>query len=107
MLYDCYSLTNLDVSIFDIQDINYTFRYYKLNLSNFNVQNATNMSGMFNDCDRLTNLNLSNLILKMLLIRVINFIMVKINNKRINKGNTLIYFLVYEAIENGNQMRII
>ena len=32
----------------------------KLNLSNFNTQNVTNMIGMFQNCNSLTNLNLSN-----------------------------------------------
>ena len=41
MFYNCNSLTNL-------------------NLSNFNTQNVTNMSGMFSNCKSLTNLNLSN-----------------------------------------------
>ena len=31
-----------------------------LNLSNFNTQNVTNMSFMFSECDSLTNINLSN-----------------------------------------------
>ena len=31
-----------------------------LNLSNFNTQNVTNMSGMFECCTSLTNLNISN-----------------------------------------------
>ena len=31
-----------------------------LDLSNFNTQNVTNMSSMFRDCNSLTNLNLSN-----------------------------------------------
>ena len=31
-----------------------------LNLSNFNTQNVTNMFCMFNGCSSLTNLNLSN-----------------------------------------------
>ena len=41
MFSDCESLTNL-------------------NLSNFNTQNVKNMNGMFSDCESLTNLNLSN-----------------------------------------------
>ena len=39
--FDCKSLTNL-------------------NLSNFNIQNVTFMSDMFNGCNSLINLNLSN-----------------------------------------------
>ena len=41
MFYNCNSLTNLD-------------------LSNFNTQNVTNMSRMFGSCKSLTNLDLSN-----------------------------------------------
>ena len=41
MFFDCKSITNL-------------------NLSNFNTQNVINMSWMFGNCDSLTNLNLSN-----------------------------------------------
>ena len=40
MFLDCNSLTNID-------------------LSNFNTQNVTNMSGMFWNCSSLTNLDLS------------------------------------------------
>ena len=32
----------------------------RINLSNFNTQNVTNMSHMFSGCSNLTNLNLSN-----------------------------------------------
>ena len=31
-----------------------------INLSNFNTQNVTNMSGIFSECSSLTNINLSN-----------------------------------------------
>jgi surface protein len=41
MFYECSSLTNI-------------------NLSNFNTQNVTNMSWMFGGCSSLTNINLSN-----------------------------------------------
>ena len=43
MFFFCNSLTNL-------------------NLSNFNTQNVTNMMSMFGRCESLTNLNLSNFI---------------------------------------------
>ena len=35
-------------------------RFIKLDLSNLNTKNITNMSWMFNKCKSLTNLNLSN-----------------------------------------------
>ena len=41
MLFKCNSLTNIK-------------------LYNFNIQNITNMSGMFSLCNSLTNINLSN-----------------------------------------------
>ena len=41
MFFECSSLTNID-------------------LSSFNTQNVKNMSNMFYDCDSLTNINLSN-----------------------------------------------
>ena len=41
MFFDCSSLTNI-------------------NLSNFNTQNVKDMSGMFFDCSSLTDINLSN-----------------------------------------------
>ena len=41
MFYECNSLTNID-------------------LSNFNTQNVTNMSYMFYECSSLTNIDLSN-----------------------------------------------
>ena len=39
-----------------------------INISNFNTENVTNMEGMFCGCEYLTNLNLSILIHKILLI---------------------------------------
>ena len=42
MFYGCSSLTNID-------------------LSNFNTQNVTNMSYMFSECEALTNIDVSNL----------------------------------------------
>ena len=49
MFYNCEALTNLI-------------------LSNFNTQNVTNMSSIFDNCKSLTNLNLSNFNTQMLLI---------------------------------------
>ena len=49
MFYGCDSLTNI-------------------NLSNFNTQNVTDMSFMFSGCNSLTNINLSNFNTQMLLI---------------------------------------
>ena len=67
MFYFCSSLTNLDLSNFNTQNvINMESMFYNctsltnLNLSNFNTQNVTNMGNMFNDCCSLINLNLSN-----------------------------------------------
>ena len=63
----CSSLTNLNLSNFNTQNvINMNFMFCNcssltnLNLSNFNTQNSINMGGMFCDCSSLTNLNLSN-----------------------------------------------
>ena len=67
MFYDCYYLTNLNLSNFNTQNItNMSYMFYNcyslknLNLPNFNTQNVTNMSRMFNNCKSLTNLDLSN-----------------------------------------------
>ena len=40
--------------------INYCSSLTNIDLSNFNTQNATDMSHMFGDCSSLTNINLSN-----------------------------------------------
>ena len=67
MFSDCKSLTNLNLSNFNTQNvINMNHMFFSceslsnLNLSNFNTQKVTNMSGMFNGCSSLTYLNLSN-----------------------------------------------
>ena len=60
MFYGCKSLTNLNLSNFNTQNVNNMecmFSYCKslnnLNLSNFNTQNITNMAGMFWGCESL------------------------------------------------------
>ena len=60
MSSNCSSLTNLDLSNFDTQNVinmNEMFSncssLTNLDLSNFNTQNATNMNGMFCDCSSL------------------------------------------------------
>ena len=67
MFSGCDSLTNLNLSNFNTQNvINMRYMFYycnsltNLNLSNFNTQNVTNMNYMFYNCNSLTNLNLSN-----------------------------------------------
>jgi len=64
---DCESLTNINLSNFNTQnvtDMSYMFYYCKsltnINLSNFNTKNVTNMYSMFSDFESLTNINLSN-----------------------------------------------
>ena len=61
------SLTNIDLSNFNTQNVNnmsYMFsRCYSLtniDLSNFNTQNVTNMNYMFYYCELLENINISN-----------------------------------------------
>ena len=63
----CESLTNLDLSNFNTQDVTNMTNMFancnsltNLNLSNFNTQNVTNMNDMFSCCNSLTNLDLSN-----------------------------------------------
>ena len=65
----CNSLTNLNFSNFDTQNVNNMRNMFdgcnsliNLNLSNFDTQNVTNMRNMFDGCNSLTNLNLSNFI---------------------------------------------
>ena len=67
LFYNCSSLTNLDLSNFNTQNVTkIQCMFYgcssltNLNSSNFNTQNVTNMNGMFYGCSSLTNLNLSN-----------------------------------------------
>ena len=67
MFWNCRSLTNLNLSNFNTQNVtnmsnmfNWCESLKNLNLSNFNNQNVTNMSCMFCNCKSLTNLNLSN-----------------------------------------------
>jgi len=60
MFYDCFSLTNINLSNFNTQNVtNMSFMFYNcislrnINLSNFNTQNVTNMSCMFKYCKSL------------------------------------------------------
>ena len=63
----CSSLTNINLSNFNTQDVNNMgFMFCKcssltnINLSNFNTQNVIHMSWMFSGCSSLKNLNLEN-----------------------------------------------
>ena len=67
MFYGSNSLTNLNLSNFNTQNVNNMSGMFEcctsltnLNLSNFNTQNVTNMSGigMFNGCKSLNKKNL-------------------------------------------------
>ena len=66
MFYECNSLTNINLSNFNTENVtNMRSMFYgcksltNINLSNFNTQNVTNMSDMFFECKSLTNINLS------------------------------------------------
>ena len=67
MFFECNSLTNINLSNFNTQDVTnmaYMFNgcssLTNINTSNFNTQQVTNMEYMFNGCSSLTKLNLSN-----------------------------------------------
>ena len=67
MFYDCYTLTQLDLSNFDtssVTEMNGMFSCCKaltqLDLSNFDTSKVTNMSYMFEYCTKLIQLDLSN-----------------------------------------------
>jgi len=67
LFYNCTSLTNINLSNFNTQNVtnmkcmfNGCSSLTNINLSNFNTQNVTNMDSMFCDCTSLTNINLSN-----------------------------------------------
>ena len=56
MFYQCSSLTSLNLSNFNTNNVNNRYAMFSecssltsLNLSNFNTNNVTNMSGMFDD----------------------------------------------------------
>ena len=60
MFFCCESLTNLNLSNFNTQNVTnmkymfyYCFLLTNLNLSNFNTQNVTNIQGMFYYCKSL------------------------------------------------------
>ena len=66
MFYNCKSLTNLDFSNFNTEDIiNMEYMFFQcksltnINFSNFNTENITNMEYMFYKCKSLSDLNLS------------------------------------------------
>ena len=67
MFYECSSLTSLNLSNFNTNNVTNMSNMFSdcssltsLNLSNFNTNNVTNMSYMFSNCSSLTSLNLSN-----------------------------------------------
>ena len=60
MFYECSSLTNINLSNFNTNNVtNMSWMFYgcssltNINLSNFNTQNVTYMSFMFNGCESL------------------------------------------------------
>jgi len=66
MFCQCNSLTNINLSNFNTQNvINMSYMFYRceslanINLSNFNTQNVNDIYGMFWGCESLTNINLS------------------------------------------------
>ena len=67
MFSDCFSLTELDLSnwnIMNVKDLSYIFHYCwsltNLEISNWNTSNVAKMQGMFTGCSKLSNLNVSN-----------------------------------------------
>ena len=66
MFYNCYFLTNMDVSHFDtsqVTDMDWMFNdcwnLTNLDVSHFDTSKVTDMSGMFAECQNLTNLDVS------------------------------------------------
>ena len=67
MFYLCNSLTYIDLSNFNTQNVTNMhsmlcgcWSLTNINLTNFNTQNVTNMAQMFDGCCSLTSLDLSN-----------------------------------------------
>ena len=65
MFYECNSLTTIDLSNFNTQNVTNMHSMFcecnsltTIDLSNFSTQNVTNMSCMFSDCSSLTNTNI-------------------------------------------------
>ena len=65
MFSDCSSLTNINLSNFNTQNVTNMSCMFSncssltnINLSNFNTQNVTNMIYMFSGCSSLTNINI-------------------------------------------------
>ena len=66
MFYNCWNMTQIDLSNFDTSQITDMGRMFQgcisltaLDLSNFNTSNVTNMNAMFEDCYNLKELDLS------------------------------------------------
>jgi len=64
MFFRCSSLTNINLSNFNTNNVIYMWRMFSecssltyINLSNFNTNNVTNMYGMFLGCKKLTKNN--------------------------------------------------
>ena len=98
MFYDCSSITKIDLSNFNTQnvtDMSYMLcdcsSLTNIDLSNLNTQNVTNMSSMFSCCKSLTNINLSNFNLRNIIVKYYMFYkcnsLIKIIIKKILKNN--------------------
>lgn len=66
MFYGCHNLTSVDLSNFDVSNVDYMSGMFDscenlttLNLSNFDTSNVNSMIGMFAKCTNLVSLNLS------------------------------------------------
>ena len=103
MFNECSSLTKIDLSNFNTQNVTDMHSMFSgcssltnIDLSNFNTQNVTNMNSMFCECNSLTNIDLSNFTKQNL--NCMSFIfngcnsLMKIIFKKINKKNKFIKF---------------
>ena len=66
MFYGCKNITNIDLSLFNTQNVTNMIGMFNgccnltnVDLSSFNTQNVTNMASMFNGCDNLINIDLT------------------------------------------------
>ena len=66
MFYGCKNITNIDLSLFNTQNVTNMIGMFNgccnltnVDLSSFNTQNVTNMASMFNGCDNLINIDIT------------------------------------------------
>ena len=97
MFYECENLLNLDLSFLNNKEIknymSYCFKNFSLlDISNFNIKEVVNFEGIFNNCNKLNDLNLY----------VANIITSNLSKR----NKELMLFILYNVINKEKSLKI-